>query len=198
MNTETLIHALIQKHMIKFGDFTLKSGKHSPIYINLREMIAYPELMTEIADMIFANKPQDLHPELICGVPYSALTLATYLAIKHHLPMILKRKEAKTYGTKQILEGVFQPGMNCLVIEDVLTTGQSTLETVNELRAAGLQVTEVLAFIDREQGAKANFAEASLNYHTVFTLTTLLQQLERNGILDHKQVETILQQHEAT
>ena len=85
-----LISALLDKNMIKLGQFTLKSGKVSPIYINLREMIAYPKLLTQIADTIYAQKPEGFKPDLICGVPYSALTLMAHLSIQHNLPMILK------------------------------------------------------------------------------------------------------------
>jgi uridine monophosphate synthetase len=177
MNKHELIHALIEHNMVKLGKFTLKSGQTTPIYINLREMIAYPQLLTTIADTIYAQKPHDFKPDLICGVPYSALTLMTYLSIRHDIPMILKRKEAKTYGTKQLLEGIFTPGMNCVVIEDVLTTGQSTVETINHLRAAGLEVTEVLAFIDREQGSHETLTSAKIKHHTAFTLKELLTEM---------------------
>ena len=192
MNQDTLIQTLLQKNMIKFGDFILKSGKSSPIYINLREMIAYPTLLTEIAETIFAEKPQNLPIDLICGVPYSALSLASYLSIKYNIPMLLKRKEAKTYGTKQMLEGIYQQGMNCLVIEDVVTTGQSTIETITELRAAGLKVTDVVVLIDREQGAKENFTAANVNYHAAFTLKTLLDKLQKLGTLSTATVNEIL------
>jgi uridine monophosphate synthetase len=189
-----LISALLDKNMIKLGQFTLKSGKVSPIYINLREMIAYPKLLTQIADTIYAQKPEGFKPDLICGVPYSALTLMAHLSIQHNLPMILKRKEAKAYGTKQLLEGIFSPGMNCVVIEDVVTTGQSTIETINELRAAGLVVTEVLVLIDREQGAKESFAKAHVNYHAAFTLKEILDEMVKIGRINATERQEIAQQ----
>lgn len=189
-----LISALLDKNMIKLGQFTLKSGKVSPIYINLREMIAYPQLLTEIADTIYTQKPKGFKPDLICGVPYSALTLMTHLSIQHNLPMILKRKEAKAYGTKQLLEGIFSPGINCVVIEDVVTTGQSTIETINELRTAGLTVTEVLVLIDREQGAKENFAAAKVNYHAAFTLQEILDEMVKIGKINATERQEIAQQ----
>lgn len=188
-----IIPNLLEKNMIKLGEFTLKSGKTSPIYINLREMIAYPDLLKQIADTIYAQKPADFKPDLICGVPYSALTLMTHLSLKHNIPMILKRKEAKTYGTKQLLEGIFTKGMNCVVIEDVVTTGQSTMETINELRAAGLEVTEILVLIDREQGAAEAFKAENVNYHAAFTLKQLIKEMVKIEHLSPTKAKTIIE-----
>lgn len=190
MPNNHIILELYNKGMIKFGDFTLKSGKRSSVYLNLREIIAYPTLCKTMANQIFAKLPPHIPKELICGVPYSALVLASYLSAEHEIPMVLRRKEAKAYGTKQQVEGVFKPGQNCILIEDVVTTGASILETVNDLRAQGLEITDVLAFINREDGGTEKLEEHGIHLHSVFSLNEVLNILTKAGKIEasHHQI----------
>lgn len=79
----------------------------------------------------------DVESKILCGVPYTALPIAAVLAHKMERPTLIRRKEAKDYGTKKLIEGKFDSGDNCLIIEDIVTSGSSILETVKDLRNEG-------------------------------------------------------------
>jgi uridine monophosphate synthetase len=176
-----LITTLYQIGAIQFGEFKLKSGQMSSIYINLRKIISYPDILRSVAQAMW-EKTQHCHFDLVCGVPYTALPIATCLSLAHNVPMILRRKEKKDYGTKQMIEGVFQPGQRCLIIEDVVTTGGSIIETAVELESAGLQVQDVIALIDREQGGKENLAK-KYHFHSILMLSEILECLLRSSLI---------------
>ena len=178
------IHTLYKIGAVRFGQFTLKSGQHSLFYLDLRRIISYPELMQKIANQLWEHA-RHCQFDLLCGVPYTALPLATALSLTHHVPMVMRRKEQKEYGTKQKIEGVYQPGQRCLIIEDVITSGSSILETANDLTNAGLVIKDVLVFVDREQGGKANLAQHHYQIQSVYTLSEILTSLFQSNILAH-------------
>jgi orotate phosphoribosyltransferase len=166
--------------VIQFGKFTLKSGQTSSLYINLRKIISYPDLLRIVAQRMWDT--MKIHSfDLVCGVPYTALPIATCFSLENHVPLIMRRKEKKEYGTKQMVEGVFTPGQQCLIIEDVITTGSSILETAREVEKSGLKVSHVIALIDREEGGKQTL-EKNYTVHTVLSLSTLLQTLLHSSL----------------
>ncbi len=174
-NSSLIVDKLYDIGAIQFGEFVLKSGQTSSIYMNLRKIISYPDLLRHIATAMW-EKTKQCHYDLVCGVPYTALPMATCLSLDHNVPMIMRRKEKKDYGTKQSIEGVFNAGQTCLVIEDVITTGGSILETTADLLSSELVVQDVIAFIDRQQGGKETLAQ-QFRVHTILTLSQILMTL---------------------
>lgn len=184
MNQTELIHALYKISAVRFGDFTLKSGQQSSIYLDLRQIISYPIILRTVASQIWhAIEGHVTSTELICGVPYTALPIATCLSLQHNIPMIMRRKEAKNYGTGKIIEGAFQPGQTCLIIEDIITTGGSILETVDTLNNVGIKANVAAAFIDRDQGGKNNLQQHGILTYAVFTLPHILKVLAESTII---------------
>lgn len=181
MNKTDIIHKLYEIGAVKVGSFTLKSGVTSPLYIDLRQIIAYPKLLRAIAKLMW-EKVGHLSVDLLCGVPYTALPIATCLSLDFDKPMLIVRKEAKSYGTKKQVEGVYQAGQSCLIIEDIVTSGGSILTTVEELKNVGVQVPYVVAFLDREQGGRAALTAAGCEFYSVFTLAEFLAELKSGGI----------------
>jgi uridine monophosphate synthetase len=184
-----LSHALYKIGAIQFGDFTLKSGQKSSLYINLRKIISYPELLRTVSTAMW-NAVKDSQFDVVCGVPYTALPIATCMSLDHNIPMVMRRKEKKEYGTKQLIEGVFNPGQRCLIIEDVITTGGSIVETAADLQEAGLIVQDLIVLIDREQGGRQNL-EKNFTVHSILTLSEILKTLLDSSLVSAEERKII-------
>lgn len=193
MSNESLITSLYQIGVIQFGEFTLKSGQTSSIYINLRKIISYPDILRAVAKAMW-DITRDCEYDLICGVPYTALPIATCISLEHNIPMIMRRKEKKDYGTKQMIEGEYHGGQYCLVVEDIVTSGASIMETTADLEKVDIQVRDVVALIDREQGGR-EILNRKYQFHSILTLSDILKSLLKSNSLnltEKKIVEKLL------
>ncbi len=176
--------------IIKFGRFTLKSGIESPFYVDLRPLASDPKILKMLANYLLDMLPLD-NFDLICGVPYAALPMATAMSLESYLPLIIKRKEAKQYGTKKILEGIYTSGQNCLLVEDVITSGASLLETIPEIENEGITVSDIVVVLDRQQGGKERLENKGFRVHTLFTISEVCKILKEEGHLTDEEVERI-------
>jgi uridine monophosphate synthetase len=184
----SLADGLLEAGCIKFGEFTLKSGLKSPIYIDLRQIITYPKLLEQIG-AAYLPILQRLSFSRIAGLPYAAIPIATAISLAGDYPMIYPRKEVKTYGTKAEIEGEFHAGETVVVIDDLATTGGSKFEAIEKLTGAGLVVKDVVVLVDRQSGAKESLAQAGYAMHAVLTINEMLDHWEANGNVAKDKIE---------
>lgn len=197
MNKESLILKLREIGSIKFGKFTLKSGMTSPFYIDLRNIVSYPKLLEEIVDLLISIT-NDKQFDVITGIPYTALPIATVLSIKLNKPLIYTRKEEKGYGSKEKIIGNFNPSDTCLVIDDVITTGESKLEITQSLE--GVKINDFVVIVDRSINGKEFLKEKGYNLTTILTMNEIIETLHKHGLIteDHKKnAEKFLQKSDS-
>jgi uridine monophosphate synthetase len=185
-----LADGLLEVGCIRFGGFTLKSGLKSPIYIDLRQIIAYPKLLEQVG-AAYLPILKGLDFQRIAGLPYAAIPIATVICLLGNYSMIYPRREVKDYGTSAEIEGEYHPGEKVVVIDDLATTGGSKFEAIAKLTAAGLQVRDVVVLVDRQSGAKESLEAAGFHLHALFTISELLDHWEKTGKVTQENIEAV-------
>ena len=185
---QILADGLLDAGCIKFGEFTLKSGLVSPIYIDLRQIITYPRLLQQVS-RAYLTLLQTLKFDRIAALPYAAIPIATAISLQGNFPMVYPRKEAKAYGTKAEIEGQYYAGETVVVIDDLATTGGSKFEAIEKLTGVGLVVKDVVVLVDRQSGAKESLEQAGYSLHAVLMITQLLNYWEERGRVEKDKIE---------
>ena len=153
------------------GQFKLRSGQTSSFYWDKYRFESNPIILDAIVDELQKLLPVSF--DKLAGLELGGVPLATGLSFKTGKPCLYVRKEAKTYGTCNLVEGGFQAGDAALVIEDVVTTAGQIRTSVSQMRELGLEVEHAFCIIDRESGGRENLAEIGCSLTSVFTLTEL-------------------------
>lgn len=194
MNHNALVLALYDSGCVQFGEFKLKSGLISPIYIDLRLLASHPEVLRQAAQAMAATvRAHDLAFDRLAAVPYAGLPIGIALSLELNRPLVYPRKEIKDYGTGRAIEGTFQPGETVLLVDDLITKGHSKIEALAPLLAAGLVVRDILVLIDREQGGAEELALAGYRLHSVLRLSELLDELASTRRLPRSRVREVMQ-----
>ncbi len=188
---EKFLLNIFELGIIKFGQFTLKSGVVSPFYVDLRSIASRPDLLKHLSHLMMDATQEDDY-KVICGVPYSALPMAIAMSLSYDIPLIIKRKENKGYGTKKLIEGVYEKGDRTLLVEDVITSGKSLIETIEEVENEGLIVDSMVVVIDRQQGGSNLLRSKGFKLHTLFTIEEALQILDKHGRVGQATIDSVL------
>jgi uridine monophosphate synthetase len=190
-NTDLVLN-LYEIGSIQFGNFTMASGLASPIYIDLRRIIARPLLLKQVAQ-VYQQQLGPLEFDHLAAVPYGALAIGTAVSLEMNRPLIFPRKEAKTHGTGRVIEGLFNPGDKAVIIEDLVTKGGSALKAISVLQEAGLTIVDVVVLLDREQGGSEALANQGYRLHAAMGLLELLAILEREQRISETEVKAVRQ-----
>ena len=159
----SILEELRINKIIQNGDFVLKSGEKSDTYINLKKIISFPSLHQKVCKAIEWKILKETS-DLICGTPYGAISLASYISIDLNLPMILLRKEQKDYGTRKIIEGVFEKNQKVVLIEDVITTGESVILAAKKFEEHGLIVSKIISVFSRNSDLNLMYGKVPIEY----------------------------------
>lgn len=151
--------------VVQTGDFVLASGKKSSYFVNIKRASTDPKVLREIAKEMAAHVDDDMK---IAGMALGAVPLAVAVALETDRPFVMVRKEPKDHGTRDLIEGDVLPGERFLIVEDVATTGGSTMRVVSALREKGANVKKVVVVVDRQEGATEMLAQNGIELVSIF------------------------------
>ena len=173
----TFLH---QKEIIKFGDFTLASGKSSSYYVDLRLVPSYPHEFRMMVKYLENQITEDIgldNFESIVSVPTGGLVIASALAIETVRPLIYVRSKPKDYGTSKSVEGKIHEGMKVVMIDDVATTGGSVVNAIKSLNEVNVPVKDAYVIVDRMEGATKSLAELGVKMHSILNILQITEIL---------------------
>lgn len=162
MNTQKdkgALKKLLLEKAVKTGEFTLASGKKSNFYIDCRKVTLHPE-GAKLIGRVILDKIKGLKVDAVGGLTMGADPITSSIIMLSDIPGFIVRKKSKEHGTQQKIEGVIEPGMKVVIVEDVATSGSSALQAIQAVEEFGAKVIKVISVVDREEGA----AEKLNNY----------------------------------
>ena len=180
----TFLH---QKGIIKFGDFTLASGKSSSYYVDLRLVPSYPHefrMMVKYLENQIAEEIGLENFESIVSVPTGGLIIGSALAIETVKPLIYVRSKPKDYGTSKSVEGKIHDGMKVVMIDDVATTGGSVVNAIKSLTEVNVPVKDAYVIVDRMEGANEALSQLGVKMHSILNILQIAEVLYEQKMID--------------
>lgn len=177
MNTK-VAKAIIKAKLVKFGLFTLTSGKKTPIYIDLRELPSYPKLFNDITNEL-SKLVKSLPCDIVAGAESAGIPLSTAVSIKTKIPMIYVRKEPKKHGRSSQVEGVLKKGKRVILIDDLITYGTSKINFIDGIKKDGGKVKDIVIVLERGEkgGGRELLKKQGYHLHALLTLKELMNYM---------------------
>jgi orotate phosphoribosyltransferase len=186
---------LLKSNSLRFGVFNLASGKQSAYYIDLRMLPSFPGYfrlaISSLKDTV-ARKIGDF--DIFASVPTSGLVYGSAIAYEMNKPFIYARKESKAYGTNKLIEGFLKPGSKVIIVDDVATTGATISNAVEIMRANGGIVEDVVALVDRHEGAEDKLKKMGVRLSSVTGVNEIVNTLYNAGLIDENALESVMKQ----
>ena len=187
----TFLH---QNGALKFGDYTLSSGKNSSYYVDLRLVSSFPhqfrKMVKKLQDLISEEIGFD-NFDCLASVPTGGLVIASALAMETVKPLIYVRTKPKEHGTTKSIEGVIRKGMRVLMIDDVATTGHSVIDSIKQLKDAGIIVNDVYVILNRLEGAEKALKLEGIKMHQLTDIMQITKSLHEANLVNNQILEKI-------
>jgi len=188
---------LHENKIIRFGDFTLASGKKSPYYVDLRLVPSYPhqfrKMVKYLQDEIIKDTGLDKFDSLV-SVPTGGLVIASALAIEIVKPLIYVRSKPKDYGTSKSIEGKIWEGLKAVMIDDVATTGGSVVNGIKSLMEAKIKVEDAYVIVNRMEGAEEALKEQGVTLHSITNVMQITKSLHEQNLVGDNVLQKIQEQ----
>ena len=188
---------LYKNNIIRFGNFTLASGKNSSYYVDLRLIPSYPhqfrKMIKNIQNLIIEKTGLDDF-DCLASVPTGGLVVTSALAIEIVKPLIYVRSKPKEHGTTISIEGKISAGMKVVMVDDVMTTGTSVLNGINQLKEAGLLVSDLYVIINRLEGGDKTLSDIGVQTHQLTDILEITDILFQEKLIDKEIFEKIKNQ----
>lgn len=187
---------LLKSNALRFGAFTLSSGKPSSYYIDLRMLPSFPKhfrlTIGALKDTVSSKIGTNF--DTLASVPTSGLVFGSALAYEMEKPFVYVRKESKQHGAAKQLEGHLGSGARAVVVDDVATTGNSVGYAVEAIRANGGVVEDVVALVNRMEGAEEHLKQMNVRLTTVTSVNDIATALHEAGLIDDNTLESVIKQ----
>jgi uridine monophosphate synthetase len=188
---EALALILYEIGAVRFGEFKLHSGKMSPIYIDLRLLASFPQAMRRAAEL-YSALLREMTFDLLAAAPLAGLPIGTAISLAMDVPLGYARPAVKGYGTGKRIEGKWEAGQRAVMVDDLVTSGDSLLGGIRLLEAGGLVVNEAVVLLDREQGGKEMLEANGIKLTSAMTLREALSVYVFEGkITDEEQTRVL-------
>ncbi|MBN2509133.1 MAG: orotidine-5'-phosphate decarboxylase [Spirochaetales bacterium] len=177
---DDICQGLIDTGCFQLGDFTLKSGKKSPFYIDMRKIQSDPRFLARVGKAygaLCSRVSRETGAAKIAGIPLAALPLATAASLSSGLPLVYPRMSVKSHGTGKLVEGEFTPGEAVILLDDLITTGLSKIEAAAILKEAGLEVADLVVLFERGVQGRKDMEQAGIRLHAYLHVEDLLGYL---------------------
>ena len=190
---------LYKNDIIKFGNFTLASGKDSSYYIDLRLVPSFPhqfrKMIKNLQNLIIEKTGLDNFDSL-ASVPTGGLVITSALAIEIVKPLIYVRNKPKEHGTTQSIEGKISSGMKIIMVDDIMTTGTSVLNGIKQLKESDLSISDVFVIINRLEGADKALNEMGVQIHQLTDISEISSILFQEKLITKEIFEKVKKQTE--
>jgi len=174
--TDAQLARLIREHAYLEGDFVLRSGRRSRFYLDKYRFETRPDVLRALGERLAARVGEAAPGTArLAGPELGGVVLAAAASLASGLPFLIVRKEAKGYGTENLLEGEYAEGEEVCLVEDIVTSGGAAVEAVDALRAAGLQCQAAVCVVDREEGGADALARKAVRLHPLFRANEVLE-----------------------